>query len=81
MAELSEIIRSINILVNDVEFDDLKESLGIVTLKDYIELDEDTFLEYNLSIPYNIGADNYTALKILFENNQLDYVRVYNNSI
>lgn len=81
MAEITEIYKTINVLIDESEFADLKHSMGICDNRNYIELDESDFTEYDVSIPYNIGQDVYDHILDLFDLNRIDYVRIYNNEV
>lgn len=81
MAEITEIYKTINVLVSESEFADLRHSMGICENRNYVELDENDFFEYDDTIPYNIGKELYKYILNLFDSKLIDYVRIYNNEV
>lgn len=82
MAELTNIYRAVNVLVTADELQDLKQSTGTYgNMNSYYEIDTETFQEFNVSIPHNIGDELYYMIDNLIDTDKIDYIRFYNNEV
>lgn len=82
MAEITNVYRVVNVLVKADELQDLKQSTGTYgNLNNYYEVDTETFQEYNVSIPANIGYELYNIIDNLINNDEIDYIRFYNDEV
>ena len=78
---VSDIYTAVNITIPEEKFSKLCNCLGYTTDRKYIELDYNEYSEYDISIPAIIGDKLYEFYYNSFEDDILDYVKIYKGDI
>ena len=72
-----QINKVIRLSLDSEKYADLKTSLGFTSNLTEIWFNVDDLLEYSLTFPYLLGDELFNELLELFNNNEIDFIAIY----